>query len=425
MASARTPQINNVTMPTSSHSMDPTMNLSDIAPYLRENQTQLLSLTERLAAINSGSFHLKGLHSVCDVLQQEFADLNCQQSVMPVAAFEHINDKGIEQELELGPVLRCWKRPEAKRQILLIGHMDTVFPHDHKFQKVSKTGGDILNGPGVADMKGGIAVMLWGLKAFEQLPEAKDLGWEVLLTSDEEIGSPGSEEIIRQIGKKHSVGLVFEPAMDDKGTLAGQRKGSSKYTLVMRGKAAHAGRHFAEGRNAICKMAEYINKIDQLNGQREGVTLNIGMINGGEALNIVPDSCVCRIDIRMPTKEDAEWADTKLHEIVKSLDPQSGYKLELHGNFGRKPKLLDEKMLRLYNVVKQVGANIGQEINWQPSGGCCDGNILADMGIPNVDTLGPRGGKIHSEQEYILIPSLVERAHLLAGIMSHLSINGL
>jgi glutamate carboxypeptidase len=401
------------------------MQLNECAQYLRQNQAQILDLTERLVAINSGSFNLSGLHRVNDLLRQEFASLECEQTVMPVAPFEHINDKGNLEEFELGAVLRCWKRPNAKRQVLLIGHMDTVFPHDHKFQHVSKTGGDILHGPGVADMKGGLAIMLWGLKAFEQLPEAQDLGWELILNADEEIGSPGSQEIIEQTAKKHSVGLVFEPAMDDTGTLAGQRKGGGKFTLVMRGKAAHSGRHFAEGRNAICKMAEIIGKINTLNGQREGVTINVGIIRGGEAVNIVADCCVCHIDVRIPTNEDGLWVTDKFNEITKSVDAQTGYKLELHGGFGRKPKILDEKMLRLYELVKNVGASIGQTITWQPSGGCCDGNILAAMGIPNVDTLGPRGGKIHSEQEYIFIPSLVERAHLLTGILSHLSIHGL
>jgi glutamate carboxypeptidase len=400
------------------------MNLSECQQFLLNNQADIFALTEKLVAINSGTFHLAGLQKVCEILQQEFSALECEQSIMPVAPFEIINDKGQTDELELGSVLRCWKRPEASIQVLLIGHMDTVFPHDHKFQQPKKIGGDILNGPGAADMKGGIAIMLWALKAFEQLPEAKNLGWEVLLTSDEEIGSPGSEEIIRQIAKKHKIGFVFEPAMDDKGTLAGQRKGSAKYALVVHGKAAHAGRHFAEGRNAICKMAEYINKIDALNGRREGVTINVGMIHGGEALNIVPDCCVCRLDIRFPTKEDAEWVNTNLNTIIKNLEPESGYKIELHGGIERSPKLLDENTLRLYNLVQEVGSTLGQNLAWQPSGGCCDGNILSAMGIPNVDTLGARGGKIHSEHEYIIIPSLVERANLLCAILSHLSLHG-
>lgn len=397
------------------------MNLDQTTDFLQQNQTKILDLTVRLAEINSGTFHLEGLHKVAEILRHEFASLGCEQAVMPVAPMERINDKGNAEEKPLGPVLRFWKRPDAPQQVILIGHMDTVFPHDHNFQNVTKTGGDILNGPGVADMKGGIAIMLWGLKAFEQLAEAENLGWEILLTSDEEIGSPGSGEIIEQIAKKHTIGLVFEPAMDDNGTLAGQRKGSGKFTLVMRGKAAHAGRHFNEGKNAICKIAEYITKIDALNGKREGVTINIGIIHGGEAMNIVPDCCVCHIDIRVPSNEDADWVSNNLNQIIQSINTETGYKIELHGSFERKPKILDVNMLKLYNLVKTVGEGIAQHIEWKPSGGCCDGNILAAMGIPNVDTLGPRGGKIHSEQEYIIIPSLVERARLLTGILSNLS----
>lgn len=400
------------------------MNLADIAEYLKAHQDQILDLTIRLAEINSGSFNLAGLHNVAEVMRKEFATLDCEQTLMPVAPMEHINHKGNLEEVSLGPVLRCWKRHDAPHQILLIGHMDTVYSAEHKFQVVSKVGGDILHGPGVADMKGGLAIMFWALKAFEQLPETKNLGWEVLLTSDEEIGSPGSAEIIEQMAKRHKVGFVFEPAMDDQGTLAGVRKGSGKFTLVMRGRAAHAGRSFNEGRNAIVKMAEYIRRIEALNGQREGVTINVGSIRGGEAVNIVPDCCVCHLDVRIPNNVDADWVSNNLNEIVQSVNHQTGYKLELHGSFERKPKVFDANLEKLYDMVKTVGADIGQKISWKPSGGCCDGNNLASIGIPNVDTLGARGGKIHSEQEYILIPSLVERAQLLTNIMAHISNHG-
>ncbi len=401
------------------------MDQLETTEFLKFNQANILDFTIRLAEVNSSSYNPEGLKQVSAILQHEYAKLDCEQIIMPVKNFTAINNRGEAEEIPLGPVLRCWIRPNAPVQVLLVGHMDTVYTKEHKFQRTSQSGGDILHGPGVADMKGGLAIMLWALKAFELLPQSKNLGWEVLITSDEEIGSPGSAEIIEARGKKHNLALVFEPAMDDKGTLAGARKGSGKFTLVLRGKAAHAGRHFDEGLNAICKMAEVVTKINALNGQRAGVTINVGSIHGGEAVNIVPDLCVCHLDVRIPTNNDADWVRNNLQAISEAFNAQTGYKLTVHGAFDRKPKVLDEKMEKLYSIVKSIGHNIGQEIAWQPSGGCCDGNNLAALGVPNIDTLGARGGKIHSEQEYILIPSLVERAQLLTNILVHLSENGL
>lgn len=400
------------------------MDLKGAMDYLAQNQAQMLDFTIRLAEINSGSYNIAGLQKVAELLKTEFSVLNCEQLMVPVAPKPVINIKGEHVELPLGPVLRCWKRPDAPFKVLLVAHMDTVFGVDHKFQKTKVLSPEILNGPGVADMKGGIAVILWALKALEQLPQAAKIGWELVLNSDEEVGSTGSAEIIEYLAPKYNVGFVFEPAMDDQGTLAGQRKGDGSFSLVMRGKAAHAGRHFDQGRNAICKLAEVITKINALNGQREGLTINVGYVQGGEAVNVVPDCCVCMLDIRLPTIQDADWVQAQLDAIVVEANKQEGYKLELHGKFGRKPKILDDKMLKIYQLVKKVGASLGQDLNWQPSGGCCDGNNMASVGLVNVDTLGVRGGKIHSVDEYLVVASLVERAQLLMNILTYLSDNG-
>lgn len=400
------------------------MDLKASMNFLAQNQQQMLDLCIELAEINSGSFNTHGLELIANILRKEMSALDCEQSTMPVAPHQIINQNGEAVEFPLGDVLRFWKRPNAPLQILILGHMDTVYSPEHKLQRTTRVGGDLLLGPGVSDMKSGLVVLLWALKAFEQLPQAANVGWEVLINADEEIGSPGSAEIIAYRAKQHTVGFVFEPAMDETGTLAGQRKGSGTFTLVMRGRAAHAGRNFAEGRNAICKMTEVICKINALNGQRDGVTINIGFVHGGEAVNVVPDCCVCRLNVRVPHVTDAEWVQNHLNEIVQSFAYMPDYKLELHGAFHRQPKKLDPATEKLYKLVQTVGSNIGQKITWQPSGGCSDGNNLAAEGLPNVDTLGVRGGKIHSEQEFMLIPSLVERAQLFTNILVNLSENG-
>lgn len=400
------------------------MDLVQAMDFLEQNQQKILDLTIKLAEINSGSLNVSGLNAVANILQEQMSDLQSEHVSMPVAPLQHVNEHGDITELPLADVQRFWKRPKAPFQVLMVGHTDTVFSPQHKFQQIKKVGGDILHGPGVADMKGGLAVIIWALKAFEQLPCANNLGWELLLNADEEIGSPGSAEIIAYRAKQHNVGFVFEPALDEQGTLSGARKGSGNYTFVMRGKSAHAGRHFHEGRNAICKMAEVIMQLHALNGVRDGVIINVGSVHGGEAVNVVPDYCVCKINVRILDIEDVAWVETEINKIMQAMQHLEGYKLELYGGFSRMPKKMDSATEQLYKIVGDVGLKLDQKISWQLSGGSSDGNNLSAVGLPNVDSLGVRGGKMHTNQEFLLVPSLLERAKLLLNVLVYLSENG-
>ncbi len=383
------------------------MDLQEVMQYLEQNQQQMLDLTIKLAEINSGTFNVAGIDAVAKVMQQEMASLDCEHVSMPVAAHQQINQFGESVEYPLGHVHRFWKRAQAPLQILIMGHLDTVYSPEHKFQLTKRIGGDILHGPGVADMKGGLVILLWALRAFEQLPQATNIA-----------------EIIKFRANHFKLGFVFEPAMDEKGTLASARKASGTFTFVMRGKEAHAGRNFHDGRNAICKMAEVIAKLNALNGLREEVTINVGFIHGGEAVNVVPGCCVCKVNARIPRSEDADWLQEQFNKIVHEFNKAPDYNLELHGRFYSQPKLMDAANTKLYSIVQEVGGRVGQQITWQPSGGTSDGNHLSEYGLPNVDTLGVRGGKIHSTQEFLIVPSLLERAKLFTNILFYLSENG-
>lgn len=374
--------------------------------------------------INSGSFNIPGLQRMAAVLTQAFKELDAEGNIFSLPPMEQVDVSGATQRIDLGPMLRFWKRPYAPIQVLLVGHMDTVFGVDHPFQRATRINSAIINGPGVADMKGGLCVMLEALKLFEQDAQAHQLGWEVLINSDEEIGSLGSSTFLAERAKSHQIGLVFEPAMDEKGTLAGARKGSGKFTVVVHGRAAHAGRHFQDGRNAITCMAKIISAIDALNGQRKDVTINVGEVQGGEAVNVVPPLAICRLDVRILQLEDTAWVQEQLTNIMAGINQIEGYKVELHGGFTRKPKSITGKTEKLYQLVQEVGAELGQALGWQPSGGCSDGNNLSEAGLPNVDTLGVCGGAIHSNKEYLLVDSLVARAQLTAFILKRLAQRG-
>jgi glutamate carboxypeptidase len=265
----------------------------------------------------------------------------------------------------------------------------------------------------VADLKGGLVVMLTALQALERSPYAEKVGWEVLLNPDEEIGSPGSAPLLEQSARRNHLGLVYEPALAD-GTLAGARKGSGNFTAVVRGKAAHAGREHHLGRNAIVALADFVGALDALNGRRPGVTVNPGRIEGGGPLNVVPDLAIVRFNVRVADAEQQTWVDQELQRLGAAIDAREGISLALRGRFGRPPKVLTSANLALFEMLAGCGAELGVGIRWQSTGGCCDGNNLAAAGLPNVDTLGVCGGRIHSSREFVLLDSLTERARLSA-----------
>ena len=375
-------------------------------------------------AINSGSTHLAGLARMHQALHTAFTPLADQIETHVMPSTSVINLLGDRENEPYGDLLFIRKRPHLKRRIVLSGHMDTVYGEHHPFQTLVTLNKNTLTGPGVADMKGGLVVMLHALTAFEDSPLASTIGWDIVINADEEIGSPGSGLFFNAIASNYFAALVYEPAMTREGTFAKNRKGSGKLTLVATGKAAHAGRAFDEGRNAICYLAEAIVAINALNGQREGVTLNIGNIAGGEALNVVPARAVTKIDVRISLPDDEHWVREQLNHIITTLQ-RTDYTLTLHGDFSRPVKRINAATTRLFERVQHVGRALGLNLDWEDSGGCCDGNNLAAQGLAVIDTLGVRGGAIHSANEFILLDSLVERAALSTLLLLDLASGGL
>ena len=211
------------------------MALAPYLPYLDWLSTQsaeMIALTERWANINSGSYNIKGLRTMRAALADAFATLGGMAEIIPLAPLRQIDAHGESVMIEMAEALTIRKRPEAKLQVLFVGHMDTVYGIDHPFQKTMKLPGNILNGPGVADLKGGLVIMLHALMALERSPWAENIGWQVSLNPDEEIGSIASDPLLKAAAAGKTLGLVYEPALAD-GTLAGARKGSGNFTIVV------------------------------------------------------------------------------------------------------------------------------------------------------------------------------------------------
>ena len=328
-----------------------------------------------------------------------------------LGATPRVRDDGTVEDIGLGEALRLVVRPDAPIQIALTGHYDTVFAGDHPFQTPRWAEPNILNGPGVADMKGGILVMLAALEALEASDDAGCVGYTVLLSPDEEIGSPGSAPLLAALGARSHVGMTYEPAMAD-GGLAGARKGSGNYSLIITGRAAHVGRAFADGRSAIVAAAEAVALLHDLNGRRDGVTVNIGSIDGGAPVNVVPDGAVVRFNVRMNDEQECAWIQGEVTRIAARISGKDGINAHLHGGISRPPKPMTPSQRTLFGWLKEAGAAIGLDPPVRPTGGVCEGNNLLAAGCPNIDTLGVRGGALHSGDEFALADSFVERAKL-------------
>ncbi len=389
------------------------MNTQSYLDWLDHQRQPMIDLVQLWGNVNSGSRNLPGLAKMHGLICDAFTPLGGETESIRLPAVSIINDRGESESFETGRAFSLVIRPEATRRILLSGHMDTVYPESSSFQSCRFINNEMMNGPGVTDMKGGLVVMLYALLAFEQSSVAKNIGWEVLINPDEETGSHASASLLAERAAAADIGMIFEPTMPD-GTLAGQRKGSGNFTLVVRGKAAHAGREHHLGRNAIAALAGAISQIDSLNGQHPDVTINVGKISGGGPTNIVPDLAMCRFNIRVPNQSAIDWCTEQLDKVVAELNDHDGISSTLHGQFDRKPKPFNEQQASLFQLLKSCGDDIDLTVKHVPTGGCCDGNNLAAAGLPNIDTLGVQGGNIHSEEEYLVLSSLTERAKLSA-----------
>lgn len=384
---------------------------ADAAPLLQsldEAQAAIVARTEMWAAVNSGSYEAAGLARMRALLADAFAALPGEVRLQDLAPSQRVRADGEVAQIEHGAAVRIRVRAEAPIQIALTGHYDTVFPAAHPFQTTHREG-DSLHGPGTADMKGGLSLMLAALEAFETAPGAKRIGYEVLLSPDEEIGSPASAPLLAELGARAHLGMTYEPALAD-GALVDARKGSGNYSLAYRGRAAHVGRAFGDGRSAVMAAAEAALALDALNGQREGVTFNVAAIDGGGPSNVVPDRAVLRFNARAPDVESAGWAQAEIARIAARV--RAGVSAHLHGSFARPPKPLNAPQRVMVGWTREAGAALGLDLRFQASGGVCEGNNLAAAGCPNIDTLGPCGGGLHSDQEFALIPSFAERAKL-------------
>lgn len=373
--------------------------------YLEHKQEEMLLLLERLVNIDSGSANKQGLDEIARILQAEYEQLGFNVHV--------------QQQQQNGNHLLIQHKEATEPEIIIVAHMDTVFPDGTAAERPFTIKGDRAYGPGVIDMKASQVALLYALKALIVRGQSGYKNVFILLNSDEEIGSHTSRLLIEEKAKGKRYAFIMEPARKD-GSIVSSRLGGGNYVLSVQGKAAHSGIEPQNGCNAIDELAHKIIKLRALNNYDEGMIVNVGFIEGGQATNIVAPTAAAHIGIRMRSIEQAEYLDTKIREICATPDIP-GTTIQVEGGLNRPPMFKDERTIKLVEIVKRIGAQLGITITDTSTGGGSDASFTSQAGVATIDGLGPVGGNAHSDDEYLEIPSLVERTHLLAELIEYVS----
>lgn len=364
------------------------------------------------ANINTHALNYQGLEEQMKQLKSSFAPLESHMQELTLPPYTIIDAAGNKTSIPLGKALHLTKRSEMPIKILLGGHMDTVYSKTSSFQSVLEVDANTLRGPGVCDMKAGVVILLMALQALEKSPYAAKIGWEVIINPDEEIGSPGSCEIFERAAKRNQLGLLFEPALAD-GSIVTERSGSMNLVITIKGVAAHAGRDFDNGRNAILAGAALVHDIENLSF--DGSTIvNIGEFRSGNSFNVVPDLAIIRINARATSSQAMLKVKAEIEALIHKQRSRDGIEMVLFEQTIRFPKVLDAQTEKIMGWLNACAQDFNYSLTYKPTRGASDGNILSAAGLPNIDSLGGRGGNLHTHNEFLLLDSLAEKAKLTA-----------
>ncbi len=354
----------------------------------------------RLVDLNSFTDAPEGGRKVGAVLREVFAIEGLTAEVVPSTRYaDHL-------------VFRS--DGSAAGPVAILGHLDTVFPPG-KFEGY-RVDGELRRGPGVLDMKGGLVVVAWALKAIARTVGLKAIApLRVVVVADEEVGSPEGRPLIEKVISGCSRCLVFESGRSNDAIVT-QRKGTGAVTVTAHGKAAHAGNNHADGANALWALAKFTDRAQALTDYPRGITVNVGKVTGGQGKNTVPDQGVAELDIRFQTKADAQWVMDQLHgAAAASAEAVKGTRLEVAGGPARLPMERSDASVALMNAYASHARAHGLAADEAPRvGGGSDACTASAMGIPSIDALGPRGKGFHTVDEYIEAKTLISRAQALA-----------
>jgi glutamate carboxypeptidase len=372
--------------------------------YFRKRQTQIVETIRQLVEIESPTDVKQAVDRVGTVLASRFRELGGRIRFHEVEKF--------------GKHLQVDFPSHALKPLLLLGHMDTVYPIGTISKMPCRIAKGRVWGPGSLDMKSGIALAFHVIEAMLEWGGGKmPRPLTLLLVSDEEVGSASSRAITEKLARESSAVLVLEPAFGLQGAVKTARKGVGEYTLHITGKAAHSGLDFEKGQSAVIELAHQICKISKLVDLNRGTTLNVGKISGGTRVNVVPAAARASVDVRIATAEDAAEIDRKLRAIRPS-NPQCA--INVTGKMNRPPMERNAMTVALFSKARDLAQLLGWNLEEAAVGGGSDGNFTSALGVPTLDGLGAVGEGAHAEHESVVIDELPRRAALLAGLIAGL-----
>jgi len=373
--------------------------------FLIDHEKDMLLLLERLVNIDSGSADKEGIDEIGRILQSEYKKLGfvIEKSTQPVQG-DHL-------------IIR--HKEAIKPEIIIVAHMDTVFAKGTAEVRPFSISGNRAYGPGVIDMKASQVTLLYAIKALFEKNVTGPENVLILLTSDEEIGSPTSRKLIENQAQDKKYALIMEPARQD-GSLVTARRGAGEYMLRVKGIAAHSGIAPQAGRSAIEELARKIIKLHKLTDHEKGISVNVGLIEGGNTVNTVAPSAEAHIDLRISDIEQAAWLEQQVVDICATPDVE-GTSIELVGGIDRPPMVKNKQTIELLKVIQEVGNELGIVIKDMATGGGSDASFTSAIGVATIDGLGPIGGHAHTEEEYLEVASFVERTALLANVIHRLT----
>ncbi|WP_170007585.1 M20 family metallopeptidase [Bacillus fonticola] len=375
--------------------------MSELFHYFQTQEKEMVEDLLTLVAAESPSEEKKLVDACGDVLASLFEKrLGVKEERIPQ------EDRGDHRRFVVG-------NGEVTRTLIL-GHFDTVW--DKGRLPIHEEDGKLF-GPGVLDMKSGIILSMWAVKALQEADKLKNQTVVFLCTSDEEVGSQTSRPLIEKEAKKSDVVLVTEPPEAKTGDLKTARKGVGIYNVKVKGVSSHAGNHHEEGVSAIRELAQQIVTLEQQTDYAQGTTVNVGVIQGGSRRNVVPDEAEALVDFRVTTAEEAD----KMIQVFESLEPTTAHaELIVEGELNRPPMERTEKTAYLFSLAKVSADEIGMNLSETTVGGGSDGNFTAALGIPTLDGLGCLGEGPHAEHEHIVREELPKRAALFAHLVEKL-----
>ena len=365
---------------------------------LTSRTPEMIAKLKHLVETGSPTHDKKAVNRIGAIMAGEAQKLGAKIEIVPKA---NVGDQ----------IIARWG--QGPGGILLLGHMDTVFPLGILGKMPFLEKNDKILGPGVLDMKSGLVIIMTAIAALQESGEMPACPITAFFNTDEEMGSYESREIIEKLGKDMDLVLVHEPA-EPSGELLTWRKGTGKFKVKVQGRAAHSGGEHEKGLNAIAELAQHIVAIQDLTDYEKGTTINIGAVQGGRAINIVPAYAEAEGDIRI--MQISEYK--RVEEIINSLEPKlKDIVIEVNCNLNRPPLPFNGIMEATFDKAYEIAKGIGQEIVAGGSGSASDANFIAPLGVPVLDGLGGYGAGFHSDDEYILIKSLPERASLTAALL--------